>query len=86
MLILFIIIWLLLGVIAVWRDYHGTLKEWYRNYGESYWKFDKENNNSSAIRMIVNTSPLLIIGGLITLLISESISTNTCWWFTTKNK
>jgi hypothetical protein len=85
MTVLFIIIWLLLGIIAVWRDYHGTLKEWYHNHKESYWKFDKKNNNVSAIRTIVNTSPLLIIGGLISLLISESINTTT-WWFTTKNK
>lgn len=86
MIVLFIIIWLLLGIIAVWRDYHGTLKTWYEDFNESYWDFDKENNNSSAIRMMLYISPLLILGGLIILLIFESVDTNNCWWFTTKNK
>ena len=84
MITLLIIIWLLLGIIAVWRDYHGTLKEWYCSYRESYWKFDKEENGSS-IRFLLYLSPLFIFSGLITLIMFESLS-KTCWWFTTKNK
>ena len=82
---IFIIVWLLLGVIAIWRDYHGILKDWYDRYGESYWDFDKENNNYSAIRLVIYSTPIIILGGLISLIMIE-LSTPTCWWFTTKNK
>lgn len=79
-----IIIWLLLGIIAVWREYHGSLKNWYIQFNESYWEFDKKENNSS-IRFLLYSSPLFIFGGLITLIMFELLSKN-CWWFTTKNK
>ena len=32
MLILFIIIWLLLGVVAVWRTYWGDIKRWHLQF------------------------------------------------------
>lgn len=80
----FIIIWLLLGIITVWREYHGLLKTWYKDFNESYWEFDKRENNSG-IRVLLYSSPLLIFGGLITLIMSGLLSTP-CWWFTTKNK
>ena len=85
MITLFIILWLICGIIAVWRYYHGTLKSWYDSYKESYWDFDKENNNISTIRLVVYSSPIIILGGLISLLLWES-SNHNCWWFTTKNK
>jgi hypothetical protein len=82
--IVYIVIWLLLGIIAVWREYHGTLKSWYDDFNESYWDFHKREG-SSAIKMLLIFSPVLIFGGLISLIMFESLTT-TCWWFTTKNK
>ncbi len=85
MITLFIILWLLLGIIAVWRSYHGDLKYWYNQFNESYWDFDKENG-FSAIRLLIYTSPLIILGGLFSLLTLELTSKDNCWWFTTRNK
>ncbi len=82
--ILFIIIWLLIGIIAVWRMYHYNLKDWYNDFKESYWDFDKREGSSS-IRFLLYMSPLLIVGGLATLIISE-IMHGGCWYFTTKDK
>ena len=84
MLVLLIIVWLLAGLIAVWREYHGMLKSWYDSYEESYWDFDKESG-FSAIRLLLYISPIMILGGLFSLSLCE-LTPNTCWWFTTKNK
>lgn len=81
---LLIILWLLCGIIAVWRVYHGDLKNWYEKFDESYWDFDKKNGFSS-IRLLLYMSPIMILGGLISLLLWE-LTSDTCWWFTTKNK
>lgn len=87
MTILLITLWLLCGVICVWRLYHGDLKSWYYKFGESYWDFDKRNNGNSAIRLVLYLSPLFILMGVISLIVSElDNKTNNTWWFTTKNK
>ena len=88
MIILIFSIWLLCGVIAVWRLYHGDLKGWYELTGQSYWDFDKERGGDSAIRFLLHISPIFILGGLVTLIISEANPYPYCptWWFTTKNK
>ena len=79
-----IIIWLLLGIVAIWRVYHGCLKWWYNIYKESYWK----SNNNMALKTLLGFSPIFIIGGGVTLLLFElTLKPSTpCWWFTTKNK
>lgn len=81
MIITIIIIWLLLGLIAVWRFYHGTLKDWYITFNESIWEYDP-----SLMISIIVTSPLHITGGLFTLIIVELSSCPKSWWFTTKDK
>ena len=85
MITLFIIIWLLLGMITVWRTYHGFLKHWYICYNESYWKYVKEQNGT-VFKILFLGSPIFIIGGLLTLLLFEFSFQYNCWWFTTKNK
>jgi len=85
MIVLFIIIWLLLGIIAVWRNYHGWLKFWYIEFNESYWEYAK-TENGKVFKILFWGSPILISGGLITLLLFEFSSKDNCWWFTTKNK
>jgi uncharacterized membrane protein len=85
MYILSIIIWLLLGIIAVWREYHGVLKYWYVRYNESYWNFHKKNNLSS-LGLLIMLSPIFILFGLVSLIILELTNPDSCWWFTTKNK
>lgn len=83
-ILIFIIVWLLLGIIATWRMYHGTLKSWYIRFNESYWKYH-DRNGDSAIHFLVIFSPLLILGGMITFIL-HLIDKEVCWWFTTKNK
>lgn len=85
MLITFIIIWLLLGIISIWRQYHGWLKFWYNSYNESYWKYAKKENGQ-VFTLLFLGSPLFIIGGVLTLLFFEFLTEGNCWWFTTKNK
>lgn len=83
---IFIIIWLLCGIIAVWREYHGLLEYWYIMHNESYWDYDRENNKSSAIRFFLTMSPFFICCGLTYLIVNEMSSIKKSWWFTTKNK
>lgn len=84
-MIVFLIIWLLCGIIAVWREYHGTLKTWYEDSNESYWDYHKREG-SSGIMMLLWMTPLFILCGTCSLIIVELYSENNCWWFTTKNK
>jgi hypothetical protein len=82
----FIIIWLLLGAIGIWREYHGTLRWWYERHGESYWDFHRRHGNS-AIQMLLLFSPLFIMSGPIGLVLFEITNRGrNCWWFTTKNR
>jgi hypothetical protein len=86
-LIILTILWLLIGIIAVWREYHGCLKLWYNGYQESCWYFDKKNNKTSAIRILCYMAPILILAGVITLFVLEASNSDSCWYFTTpKNK
>lgn len=82
-----IIVWLLCGVIAIWRGYHSYLKLWYENFQESYWDFNKIKGKST-IKTFLTMSPILILGGLASLITIEIFieSNYKCWWFTTKNK
>ena len=83
---LLVIIWLICGLIAVWRDYHGCLKNWYEQFNESYWDFHRRQGES-AISIIIWGSPLIILGGLFSLLLVEyDNNVKPVWYFTTKNK
>lgn len=82
--IIFLIVWVILGIAGHWRMYHGMLKRWYIRFNESYWDYDKRNGDS-AIRFITYTSPLSPLFGLIWFIISFMEEDN-CWWFTTKGK
>ena len=85
---IYIILWLFVGFIAVWRMYHGDLKGWYELANESYWDFDKRQG-TSAIRYLLKFSLIFILCGLVSLLSFELRSNNyfkPTWWFTTKNK
>lgn len=82
--VILIIVWLLLGLIAAWRRYHGILKNWYNFNKESYWDSNKRYR-SLAIVSISCMFLLFTIYGPISL-ISELIDDDACWWFTTKDK
>ncbi len=82
-----LIIWFLIGAAAAWRYYHGVLKGWYDNFNESYWDYECEG--LSAIKLIVLGSPILVVGGLFSVLLTEFILTSPyqpTWWFTTRGK
>lgn len=85
MITLFTILWLLCGIIAVWRQYHGSLKNWYNEFNESYWDFDKREGGC-ALRILLIFSPVFILGGLISIVVFEIALKENSWWFTTKNK
>ena len=51
MLILFIIIWLLLGVVAVWRTYWGDIKRWHLQFN-----CDLRKDNTSGYRGVTKAS------------------------------
>jgi hypothetical protein len=76
--IILITIWLLLGIIAVWRTYYGDIKSW-------YFKFNcdlrKDYDYNGHLKLLLIGSPIFIIGGLFSLIMMEvSNSTNT-WYF-----
>lgn len=71
-----IIIWLLLGLIAVWRTYHGMFKDWFLEFG----KHRLDTNHTSAYWVLIIFSPIWIFGGLITLICFE-IGNETCWYY-----
>ncbi len=89
-MLIFIISWLLSGILGVQIAYYSTLKSWYFNHGESYWDFDKRNGDS-AIRFLLIFSPILVIGGCISLF-TITITTylnekhNFCLYFKVSNK
>lgn len=82
MLITVIITWLFLGIINIWRTYHGMLRHWYISNNQSYWEFDKQRG-FSAIRLFLLLSPIIILMGAIGLILFELLFDNT-WYFTTK--
>lgn len=73
-----ITIWLLLGIIGVWRTYWGAIKEWHIRFNE-----DIRNTEYGHHKILIIFSPILIVGGLLTLMIFETIYDN-CWYFKTK--
>ena len=78
-----IIIWLLLGLIAVWRTYFGQLKFWYEEFEISLWKSYKKGE-AEFFHTFLLFSPFFVIGGLIPLLIFEFMySKDNVWWYKT---
>lgn len=69
-MILFIIIWYLVGLLCTWIWYNSLLKEWYCRFNESYWDFDKRNGHTSGIRLLAFTSPLISILGPFLLILA----------------
>jgi hypothetical protein len=45
-----------------------------------------KQKNGKVFKILFWGSPILILGGLITLLLSECFLEENCWWFTTKKK
>jgi len=80
-MIIFILIWCLIGLVSLWRVYHGFLKDWYIRFNESYWSYD-----AKTFKLLFIASPVFIMGGLFTLLYWEINVNTTNWYFTTKNK
>lgn len=78
-------VWLLCGIVAIWRDYHGFLKYWYKMTGKSAWEYPSD-------RFILKTHGwfylLTFSLGPILLLATETSNETHygAWWFTTKNK
>ena len=78
MLMLFIIIWLLLGVITVWRTYWGYIKKWYMKFNCDLRKDYKFNSH---LKLLICGSPILIIGGISSLIMSEILNPYNTWYF-----
>ena len=78
MLMLFIIIWLLLGVIAVWRTYWGDIKRWHLQFNCD---LRKDNTFNSHLKFLTTYSPILILGGLLTLINTEIIFKYNTWYY-----
>ncbi len=75
---IFIIIWLLTGLITVWRHYHGINKYWYETFNKK--------ESSSLIRTLLFVSPIFIAGGIITAILFTSLThVKGCWWFRIPN-
>jgi len=79
--IIIITLWLLCGLIANWRVYHGILKMWYYKFNESIWSY-----NSTVPIIIIMIAPIVMISGPFNIVITELIFDTNTWWFTTKNK
>lgn len=78
MIILLLIIWLLLGIIAVWRCYFGLIKEWWVELKQDIRKHQRGNN---VVFFLLCYSPIFIMGGGITLLIFETGGLYTTTWY-----
>lgn len=75
-----IAVWLIIGMIAVWREYWARIKYWYERFGKDLrkeWEF-----NSHLIFLLI-CSPVFICGGILTWLVFEyNISRGySCWYF-----
>lgn len=70
-----IITWLLLGVIALWRAYWGTVKDWYEVCHEDIRKSDNHQ-----LRVLLSFSVIILLNGLIALILLEIIFKNT-WYY-----
>jgi hypothetical protein len=87
---LIVVVWLLFGLVAIWREYHTSLKEFYQTFGESIW--DKDNRKligAPAVYSLIISIPFMLLGGPIAFIIFECSDFKTrqrVWYFTTKNK
>lgn len=76
---IYIIIWLLLGALAVWMEYHTAKKEWWDIYHEDYSKF---NNGDNSLRMLLVMSPFFTLGGPLSfILMIPHKRSNICLYF-----
>lgn len=57
-----IILWLLVGAIAIWRFYHGMLKHFYESVGRSMWK--EEDGKDFFKRFFLTRCTILLLGVL----------------------
>lgn len=73
--------WLLCGVIAIWRNYFGQLKYWYEKFEVSIWK-DYKKGDAPHLKTLIAHSPVFLVGGPITIILFECLfyKENT-WWF-----
>lgn len=78
MIITFIIIWLLCGIIAVWRIYYGFIKHWYLQFNSD---LRNEYSHNNMLKILLILSPLFIIGGLISLILFETGFSHNTWYF-----
>lgn len=78
MITLFIIIWLLLGIIALWRTYYGWIKEWYLEFNDD---LRKNRLYNSHLIILLILSPLFLLGGLLSLIYWESLSRYNTWYY-----
>lgn len=86
MIVGIVILWLLAGVISVWRFYHGMLRNFYEHCGLSMWK--EKDGKEFFKKFFLTSCPIFILGGFISILaywIAIPRGFN-CWYFTTKNK
>lgn len=77
-MILILILWLLAGYCA-WRcRYYGMIKSWYNTFKEDY----RDYKDGSALSFWRFVSPLVILGGLVSLITGYCLdSENWCWNF-----
>jgi len=78
-------LWLLFGLIACWRDYHGYLKHWYESIGESYWK--SKYAKKLAIGQFLFYCIMICFGPIALYTIEKDNGFHSgCWWYNTRNK
>jgi predicted small integral membrane protein len=69
------IIWLLLGLIGWLFTYHSIRKEWYDFFKCEYWK----SKHKKGLLALCILSPILIFGGLLTILLSMTTINKKNW-------
>lgn len=58
MTILFIILWLLLGVLSLMNMYYTAKKDWYHTFGE-----DSSKKDLNSTKLLLFFSPMIILSG-----------------------
>lgn len=69
------VIWIILGLIATWRTYYGTMKDWYEVLGTDIRKTD-----NLAVKSLMMFTVFFIAGGLMSLIILE-YSFKNVWYY-----
>ena len=69
MTIFLIILWLSVGVLGTMSAYYTDIKDWYILFKQDIREWSK-NNGGSSLDVIIWLSPILVMGGLITLIMS----------------